>query len=118
MSLSNSSTVQREACKRVWHVSGWQSLRSNIRTMLFLLFQLGKDRYALESSRVVEVLPYVQIKAVPDAPRGVAGLIAYRGQAVPVVDLSMLILGVPAPALLSTRIIVTQSRDRTGQIRI
>ena len=25
--------------------------------MLFLLFKLGKDRYALEASRVLEVLP-------------------------------------------------------------
>jgi len=37
--------------------------------MLFLLFQLGKDRYALEASRVVEVLPMVARKHLPQAPR-------------------------------------------------
>ena len=38
--------------------------------MLFLLFQLGNDRYALDASRVVEVLPLVELKHLPLAPRG------------------------------------------------
>ena len=36
--------------------------------MLFLLFQLGKDRYALEASRVVEVVPLLELKQLPQAP--------------------------------------------------
>jgi len=50
--------------------------------MLFLLFQLGQDRYALEASRVIEVLPLVSLKRIPQAPRGVAGLFNYRGRPV------------------------------------
>ena len=30
--------------------------------MLFLLFQLGRDRYALEASRVVEVVPLLVLQ--------------------------------------------------------
>lgn len=79
--------------------------------MLFLLFQLGADRYAIEAQRVAEVLPLVQVKAVPQAPRGVAGLINYRGQAVPVVDLSATTVGRPAALRLSTRLIVVRTTD-------
>ena len=35
--------------------------------MLFLLFQLGADRYALPARDVAEVLPLVALKGVPGA---------------------------------------------------
>ncbi len=82
--------------------------------MLFLLFQLGKDRYALEASRVVEVVPLLALKQVPQAPRGVAGLFNYRGQPVPTVDLGALTLGHPASERLSTRIIIVNYPDGNG----
>jgi chemotaxis-related protein WspB len=83
--------------------------------MLFLLFQLGKDRYALDASRVVEVVPLVALKKVPQAPRGVAGILNYRGRPVPAVDLSELALGHPASERLSTRIIIIHYPDAAGR---
>ncbi len=82
--------------------------------MLFLLFQLGKDRYALAANRVVEVLPLVALKQLPQAPIGVAGLFNYRGRPVPAVDLSALTLGHPASERLSTRIIIVKYPDAGG----
>lgn len=76
--------------------------------MLFLLFQLGSDRYALEAGQVVEVLPLVTLKELPQAPRGVAGLANYRDETVPVVDLSALALGQPAAHRVSTRILMVR----------
>src|SRR6266850_7265452 len=76
--------------------------------MLFLLFQLGNDRYALEASRVVEVVPLLALKQLPQAPKGVAGIFNYRGQPVPAVDLCTLALGQPARERLSTRIIIVK----------
>jgi len=76
--------------------------------MLFLLFQLGNDRYALEAGRVVEVLPLVELKGLPQSPPGVAGVFNYRGQPVPAVDLCALTLQRPAQECLSTRIIVVR----------
>ena len=64
--------------------------------MLFLLFQLGRDRYALEASRVVEVVPLLELKRLPKAPPGVAGIFNYRGRPVPAIDLSEMTLGQPA----------------------
>jgi chemotaxis-related protein WspB len=72
--------------------------------MLFLLFQLGADRYALPACDVAEVLPLVALKEIPTAPRGVAGLIDYRGAAVPAIDLSALALGRAAARRVSTRV--------------
>jgi chemotaxis-related protein WspB len=83
--------------------------------MLFLLFQLGKDRYALEAARVVEVIPLVELKQLPQAPAGVAGVFNYRGCPVPAVDLSELTMGRPAAERLSTRIVVTNYADGRGQ---
>ncbi len=76
------------------------------RRVLFLVFKLGNDRYALEAEKVVEVLPMVEMKRLPHAPKGVAGVFIYRGAPVPAVDLSEATLGKAAARLLSTRVIV------------
>lgn len=83
--------------------------------MLFLLFKLGNDRYALEAGRVIEVLPLLELKKIPGAPRGVAGIFNYRGRPVAAVDMSELTLGQPAPERLSTRIIVISHPDDSGK---
>lgn len=74
--------------------------------MLFLLFHLGDDRYALPARQVAEVLPLVSVKAIPGAPAGVAGVFDYRGTPTPVVDLSALVLGRPAARRRSTRVLI------------
>jgi chemotaxis-related protein WspB len=86
--------------------------------MLFLLFQLGDDRYALEASQVAEVLPLVTIKHIPQAPPGIAGAFNYRGAPVPVIDLSELTVGRPSRARLSTRLILVNYCDETGAARV
>ena len=83
--------------------------------MLFLLFQLGSERYALDASRVVEVVPLLCLQRLPQAPPGVAGVFNYRGQPVPAVDLSQLTMGEPAQECLSTRIIIVNYPDREGR---
>jgi chemotaxis-related protein WspB len=85
--------------------------------MLFLLFRLGEDRYAIEAGRIGEVLPMVRIKALPGAPRGVAGLIDHRGGPVPVIDLSALAQGRPAASRLSTRIVLLRDGTPDGTPR-
>jgi chemotaxis-related protein WspB len=74
--------------------------------MLFLLFQIGQGRYAIEATRVVEVLPLMRVDHLPQAPAGMAGVVCYRGEALPVIDLSWVILKRPAEQKLSTRILV------------
>jgi chemotaxis-related protein WspB len=83
--------------------------------MLFLIFELGDDRYALPAALIAEVLPVVRIKRVPHAPPGVIGVFNYRGTPVPVIDLSELTLGRPATPRLSTRLIVVSYPDPQTQ---
>jgi chemotaxis-related protein WspB len=86
--------------------------------MLFLLFQLGEDRYALDTGTIAEILPLVAITPIPHAPVGVAGIFNYRGAPVPAIDLSRLTLGRPAPARLNTRLVVVHYPDGRGETRL
>lgn len=86
--------------------------------MLFLVFRLDKDRYALPAQQVVEVLPLLQLKQWPKAAHGVAGICTYRGRPLPVLDLSELCLGRPAPRRLSTRLLVVRYPDAREPARL
>ena len=79
-----------------------------------LLLHVGDERYALPSASVVEVVPSVPLRAVPRVHDGIAGLLAYRGHVVPVVDLCRLFGRGPCPQRLSSRIAVC---DRGGALR-
>jgi chemotaxis-related protein WspB len=85
--------------------------------MLFLLFQIGQGRYALDARQIVEVLPLVSITSLPQAPVGVAGVFMYRGVLVPVIDVNQLTVGRPAPSRLNTRIVVVHFPDGDGETR-
>jgi chemotaxis-related protein WspB len=76
--------------------------------MLFILFQIGRDRYALSAGSIIEVLPLMNLKRIPRAPIGVAGVLNYRGTPVPVIDLNEMMLAQPAARRLSTRIILVK----------
>jgi chemotaxis-related protein WspB len=82
--------------------------------MLFFLFNIGDERYALDALQIVEVLPVVGVKGIPMAPAGVAGIIDYHGVPVPLIDLSQLALGKPARQRFGTRIIVVNYADQKG----
>jgi chemotaxis-related protein WspB len=76
--------------------------------MLFLEFQIGAEAYVLDTAQIVEVLPLVSMKRIPQAPVGIAGLFNYRGRAVPAIDLSALTLGCAARQHRSTRLILVR----------
>lgn len=86
--------------------------------MLFLLFQIGEDRYGLEASQVVEVVPLVNLKKIPQASPGVAGIFDYHGTLVPVIDLSKISAGRPSATRLSTRIILVNYPVDAGKEHI
>jgi len=86
--------------------------------MLFLLFELGRERYALDVRQVAEVLPLLAITPIPQAPAAVAGVLNFRGAPVPVIDLSQLTLCRPAERRLSTRIVLVHYPDGAGDTRL
>lgn len=86
---------------------------------LFLVFRIGSERYALQAIEVTEVLPRLPLKPIPHAPVWVAGVFAYRGAVVPVIDLSALTFGTPAQARTSTRLVLVNYRpDETTESQL
>ena len=83
-------------------------------SMLFLLFQLDADRYALDARDVAEVLPLVNFKRIPQAQPAIAGLFDYRGTPLPVIDLNQLMSNRPAAQRFSTRIVLVNYRAPDG----
>lgn len=85
--------------------------------MLYLIFSLGPDRYALKASEVLIMLPVPVMKALPGTPAWVAGL-AYDAQgAYPVIDLAALTLSRPSHQVMSTRLAQVAYIDRQGVSR-
>jgi chemotaxis-related protein WspB len=74
--------------------------------MLLLLFKIGNGQYALDVTQIIEIVPLVKFKKIPHSPDYVAGLMNYRGQGTPVIDLNLLVDTVPFEDVLSTRIII------------
>ncbi|MBI1390643.1 MAG: chemotaxis protein CheW [bacterium] len=73
---------------------------------LMLLFSAGSQRYAIEARRVVEILPLLEARPIPHAPQGVIGIIDYRGETAPVVDLCVMLTGRPRRDWYNSRTIV------------
>lgn len=82
--------------------------------MLVLMFRVADVAYAVAVKRVVEVVPRVALRAIPHAPRYLAGLLHYRGGAVPVVDLGLLMGGRACVDRLDTRIILVDGGVHGG----
>ena len=86
--------------------------------MLFLVFEIDGDRFALAARSIVQVLPFVQVSIVPHAPVGIAGAAVYAGAAVPVVDLTRLLAGRASEPRFDTRMIIVSYADRRGAPRL
>lgn len=86
--------------------------------MLFLLCQVGDGRFVIPGERIIEVLPMVSVSPMAGLPEGVAGVMQYRGVSIPVVDLTHLASGIPAPARMSTRLILVNTKTPDGQSQI
>lgn len=76
--------------------------------MMVLLFSVAGDRYGIGVAHVSEVVPAIALQKLPWATEYVVGLLNYRGQVVPVIDLSQIIVGGSSRPCLSTRIILVK----------
>jgi chemotaxis-related protein WspB len=86
--------------------------------MLFLLFEMGNQRYAMDVRQIAVVLPLIAVRRIPEAPPAVAGLVNYRGAPVPVIDVSQLTLGRPSTRRLSTRLVLVNYPDESGRTHL
>ena len=82
--------------------------------MQLLTFTVAEQSYAIESRRVVEVLPLIPARPIPHTPDYVRGIFTYRGRLVPVIDLGLRLAGAEPAKRLSTRVIVVQAALAAG----
>jgi chemotaxis-related protein WspB len=104
------------AGKRYFKFALMAGRRVGALSVLFLLFRLGSDCYALDTSRVVEILPLVDIRTMPRSPSKIVGTINYRGAFVPVLDFSDLAFGARATPRLSTRIVLIRFDEQAQHL--
>jgi len=82
--------------------------------MQLLTFTVAGQAYAIESRRVVEVLPLVPARPIPHTPAYVRGIFPYRGRLVPLVDLGLRLADRPPEERLSTRVIIVAPAGTDG----
>ena len=77
-------------------------------TMQFLTFKLGEEVFALDISKVREVLDFTTVTKVPRTPEFMRGVINLRGNVVPVVDLRLKFGMTRTENSVNTCIIITE----------
>lgn len=82
--------------------------------MLILGLNVGKERYGVEATRVIEIVPLIELKKVPLADQSIKGIFNYRGTPTPVIDLCQLFEGRYCNNNLSTRIVIIEYKALSG----
>ena len=74
-----------------------------------LTFNVGEKKFAIDTEHIRELVRLVMIQQVPKSPEFIQGIINYRGELIPVMDMSM-ILGIePSENILKKKIIIFES---------
>ena len=87
------------------------------REVQLVIFQLGKEEFAVEVTQVREIIRMQDITRMPKAPSFVEGIINLRGQIIAVLDLAQRLNLEAAERGSETRIIVVEAGDiKVGMI--
>jgi len=78
------------------------------KTTQYLSFTLAEETFALDITRVREVLEYTEITKIPRMPAFMCGVINLRGGVVPVVDMRLKLGMQEAEKTINTCIIITE----------
>lgn len=74
--------------------------------MIVIPFDILNNYFALEIDSIVEIIPLVNIDTVVDSNPKLRGLINYRGNLIPIIDLKNFFYKENSINLLSTRIVI------------
>jgi purine-binding chemotaxis protein CheW len=84
------------------------SVETITETRQYLSFKLDEEEFALDISKVKEVLDFTKITKVPQTPDFMKGVINLRGSVIPVVDLNKKFGIKDTEKTVNTRIIIGQ----------
>lgn len=74
--------------------------------MAMLLFYAGENRFLIDCSSILRVVPYVSLKKMPHEVPHMAGILILAGKAVPIVDFCQMIEHRQTSLCLDSRIIL------------
>jgi chemotaxis signal transduction protein len=86
-------------------------------TLTYVIFTLGKRRYALDSAEVAELLRSGQVQAFPHTTPGLAGVLIHRNGVLPGWDVAQALIGpggAPQKYFLIARCIFAGSEEWTA----
>lgn len=90
------------------------SLKSTTRVNQYLTFTIAQELFALEISKIREVLDIVNLTAIPQMPDYMRGVINLRGHVVPVIDMRSK-FGLPVVATTVDSCIIINEVKLNGQ---
>lgn len=85
--------------------------------MLILRLKISKEHYAIEATRVIEIVPLIDVEKIPLTEDAIKGIFNYRGTTTLAIDLCQLFEQRYCNNHLSTRIIIIHYKDSSGQSR-
>ncbi len=74
--------------------------------MLLVSLHIAQHHFVVAAKQIIEILPLTTLKPIARAPIYIAGLLDYRGQPVPVINLCQLNNGINYNKVLSSRIVL------------
>jgi purine-binding chemotaxis protein CheW len=90
-----------------------KKLSENHGTLQLVSFQLDKELYGIEITKVREIILITEITRIPQSPHYVKGLINLRSTVIPVIDLRSLFDLQEGETTDESRIMVLQARGKT-----
>lgn len=84
----------------------------------YLTFMLDEEYFTVTVSNVREILEFVKVTRMPDAPHFMRGIINVRGGIVPVIDLRLKFGMEPTEQKPTTRIVVMEIESEGGKLVI
>ncbi len=106
--------VSGEKLGRILTAKGWvgeRDILTVMQGMMVVVFQLDGEDYGVETLSVLEIIRLAPVRPLPSAPAWLQGVIDFRGQVVPVLDMGVR-MGRAARRDEGARIIVYQDRQR------
>ncbi|MEC7840413.1 MAG: chemotaxis protein CheW [Chlamydiota bacterium] len=83
--------------------------------MLYLKFYVANHRFIVNVFSVYQVIPWIYPIEVFNNQNGVYGLLKFRGEVLPLIDLSLLLQKRFSKDRMNTRIIILERACETGQ---
>jgi len=106
-----------EKLGRILVTRGWvrdKDILSVLQGMMVVVFQLAGEDYGVETLLVREIIRHQPSRALPGAPLWLEGVIDYRGQVVPVVNMARRLGREDAPPDAGSRIIIYEGAGGRG----